>query len=130
MRLALRFKGDPQRLRRALEGTADLAQGPRVGAVWTALSAARRLGLETALGRGAPAAVSLRCDEQLPGGRSERAGGLRLEPRRRGSTAAARSRAISPPRPPTPRRFTIAARTWPKSGEPFARARAGAWRRG
>ena len=50
IRLALKFKGDPERLG-AMEGKIEIAQGPRVGAVWTVYDVARRLGIEGALGR-------------------------------------------------------------------------------
>jgi hypothetical protein len=51
IRVALQCKGDPERLRRAMEGKIEIAQGPRVGAVWTVFALARRLGIEAALGR-------------------------------------------------------------------------------
>ena len=50
IRLALKFKGDPEQLR-AMEGTIEIAQGPRVGAVWAVFALARRLGIEAALGK-------------------------------------------------------------------------------
>jgi hypothetical protein len=49
IRLALKHKGDLGRLE-ALSGGVELTEGLRIGAVWTVLAVARRLGIDKALG--------------------------------------------------------------------------------